>query len=68
VFQKDLGRNTAKIAAAITAYNPDHTWQKVAEITEEPAKPGETAAPKAPEAAPPRPPEAAPPRPPEAPR
>jgi hypothetical protein len=59
VFQKDLGRNTAKIAAAITAYNPDHTWQKVAEITEEPAKPGEAATtPKAPEATPPKPPEA----------
>jgi hypothetical protein len=28
VYQKDLGRNTAKIAQAIKAYNPDKTWKK----------------------------------------
>jgi Protein of unknown function (DUF2950) len=29
VFQKDLGPDTAKLAEAITAFNPDSTWQKV---------------------------------------
>jgi hypothetical protein len=29
VYQKDLGRNTAKIAQAMKAYNPDSTWKKV---------------------------------------
>jgi hypothetical protein len=28
VFQKDLGPNTAEIAEAMTAYNPDKTWAK----------------------------------------
>jgi hypothetical protein len=30
VYEKDLGPNTAKIASAITAYDPDSTWKKVA--------------------------------------
>jgi hypothetical protein len=29
VFQKDLGKNTKKIAAALTLYDPDKTWQQV---------------------------------------
>jgi len=28
VYQKDLGKNTAKIAESITKYNPDSTWKK----------------------------------------
>jgi hypothetical protein len=28
VFQKDLGPNTAEVAEAMTAYNPDKTWTK----------------------------------------
>ena len=31
VFQKDLGPNTAKLAERITSFNPDSTWQKVAD-------------------------------------
>jgi hypothetical protein len=29
VFQKDLGRNTAKIAEQMSSFNPDQSWQKV---------------------------------------
>lgn len=29
VYEKDLGTDTAKIAAAMTDYNPDKTWRKV---------------------------------------
>jgi len=29
VYEKDLGADTAKIAAAMTEYNPDKTWGKV---------------------------------------
>jgi hypothetical protein len=29
VFQKDLGPNTAKIAEAMTSFNPDKTWIRV---------------------------------------
>jgi len=28
VYEKDLGTDTAKIAAAMTEYNPDNTWDK----------------------------------------
>jgi hypothetical protein len=28
VYQKDLGKNTAKLAKAMTAFNPDKTWKK----------------------------------------
>ena len=31
VYQKDLGRNTGRIAAAYTAYDPDATWMPVRE-------------------------------------
>jgi len=29
VFQKDLGPNTAKIAAGMTSFNPDVTWSRI---------------------------------------
>lgn len=29
VFEKDLGKNTGRIAAKMTAFNPDKTWKKV---------------------------------------
>jgi hypothetical protein len=31
LFQKDLGKDTAKAAAAISAYDPDESWQPVTE-------------------------------------
>jgi DUF2950 family protein len=31
VFQKNLGRNTAAVGAAMTQYNPDSTWSEVKE-------------------------------------
>ena len=31
VYEKDLGPDSAKIAAAMTAYNPDSSWTKVAQ-------------------------------------
>ena len=30
VYEKDLGRDTAKVAASISEYNPDATWKAVA--------------------------------------
>ena len=35
VYEKDLGPDTAKIAAALSLYNPDKTWQAVAEKADE---------------------------------
>jgi hypothetical protein len=29
IVQKDLGTNTAKVANAITEYNPDKGWEEV---------------------------------------
>jgi Protein of unknown function (DUF2950) len=29
VYQKDLGPRTARIAEAMTSFNPDQTWKKV---------------------------------------
>ena len=29
VYQKNLGRDTAKTAAAMTSFDPDATWKKV---------------------------------------
>ncbi len=29
VYEKDLGADTAKLAAAMTEYNPDRTWKPV---------------------------------------
>ena len=34
VYEKDLGKSTAKIAKAMTAYDPDKTWKK-AEVSKE---------------------------------
>jgi hypothetical protein len=31
IFEKDLGKNTRRIAEAITVYNPDKSWKKVKE-------------------------------------
>lgn len=30
VYQKDLGEKTARIAAAMTRFDPDRTWSRVA--------------------------------------
>jgi hypothetical protein len=38
VYEKDLGPNTAGIASGMTAYNPDGTWQRVAEDATQPLK------------------------------
>ncbi|HZC66429.1 MAG TPA: DUF2950 domain-containing protein [Candidatus Dormibacteraeota bacterium] len=35
VYQKNLGDNTEKLAAAMTAYDPDPTWQRVEEEPED---------------------------------
>ena len=29
VYQKDLGKETKKVAEAMTLYDPDETWQQV---------------------------------------
>ena len=29
LFQKDLGPDTAKVASAMSEYNPDKTWRPV---------------------------------------
>jgi hypothetical protein len=29
VYQKDLGPDTARLAAAMTRFNPDGTWRRV---------------------------------------
>jgi hypothetical protein len=29
VYEKDLGPNTARTAASMTAFNPDNTWRRV---------------------------------------
>ena len=34
VYQKDLGPETARIAGAMTAFNPDLTWSRVAMTNE----------------------------------
>lgn len=35
VYQKDLGRNTGTIAAAMKRYDPDKSWQKIDQVVEE---------------------------------
>ena len=35
VYQKDLGPNTAQLAAAIRSYNPDKTWIETDDAMEE---------------------------------
>ena len=37
VYEKDLGPNTAHIAAGITAFNPDNTWRRVTDAAQPPA-------------------------------
>ena len=34
VYEKDLGPNTARIAAGMTAFNPDNTWRRVADAAQ----------------------------------
>jgi hypothetical protein len=36
VYEKDLGRNTARIAAGMTAFNPDNTWRRVTDAAQPP--------------------------------
>ena len=36
VYEKDLGSNTACVAAAMTAFNPDKTWRGVTDATQPP--------------------------------
>jgi hypothetical protein len=36
VYEKDLGSNTARIAAGMTAFNPDNTWRGVTDATQPP--------------------------------
>jgi hypothetical protein len=37
VYQRDLGPDTAKVAAKITAFNPDSNWKKIASASSVPA-------------------------------
>jgi Protein of unknown function (DUF2950) len=37
VYQKDLGPRSASIAAAMPGFNPDRTWQRVADGVRDPA-------------------------------
>jgi len=37
VYEKDLGSNTTRIAAGITAFNPDNTWRRVTDAAQPPA-------------------------------
>jgi hypothetical protein len=32
IFEKNLGKNTRRIADAITVYNPDRSWNKVKDL------------------------------------
>jgi hypothetical protein len=36
VYEKDLGPNTARIAAGMTAFNPDRTWRRVSDAAQPP--------------------------------
>ena len=38
VYEKDLGPNTAGIAAGMTAFNPDKTWRRVTDAARPPAE------------------------------
>jgi hypothetical protein len=38
VYEKDLGPNTARIAAGMTAFNPDNTWRRVTDAAQPPAE------------------------------
>ena len=32
IFEKNLGKNTHRLAEAITTYNPDKSWKKVKKL------------------------------------
>ena len=34
VYEKDLGPNTARVAAGMTAFNPDNTWRRVTDAAQ----------------------------------
>jgi Protein of unknown function (DUF2950) len=34
VYEKDLGPNTARLAASMTAFNPDNTWRRVSDAAQ----------------------------------
>jgi hypothetical protein len=34
IYEKDLGPNTARVAASMTAFNPDNTWRRVTEAAQ----------------------------------
>ena len=36
VYEKDLGPNTARIAAGMTAFNPDNTWRRLTDAAQPP--------------------------------
>jgi hypothetical protein len=36
VYEKDLGPNTARVAAGMTAFNPDNTWRRVTDAAQPP--------------------------------
>jgi Protein of unknown function (DUF2950) len=38
VYEKDLGPDTARIAAGMTAFNPDNTWRRVADVAQPPTE------------------------------
>jgi DUF2950 family protein len=38
VYEKDLGPDTARIAAGMTAFNPDSTWRRVADAAQPPTE------------------------------
>ena len=38
VYEKDLGLDTAGIAAGMTAFNPDKTWRRVTDAAQPPAE------------------------------
>jgi Protein of unknown function (DUF2950) len=38
VYEKDLGPDTARIAAGMTTFNPDNTWRRVADAAQPPAE------------------------------
>ena len=39
VYEKDLGPNTARIAASMTAFNPDNTWRRITDAAQPPTGP-----------------------------
>jgi DUF2950 family protein len=38
VYEKDLGPDTARIAAGMTSFNPDNTWRRVADVAQPPTE------------------------------